>query len=321
MNIPAPFSHYRYITPWAIFLSAVLTAALTLLHPGSDVMLWANWGMAGLMSFIIWNFISKFNLHGDDALRTYAISWPLLTVGLQFVYCHYPHDGFFYRVLLQNLALLLVINIMLSLWQAHNATSQHLLLGALIGLISSMLPHALLWLILLPIASFFMRSWSSRNILSGLTGAAIAVWLSYCALFLFVGSESAGQMLQRYAFILQDEDYSPLFSGLGYFQYLYLALVFLLTFFYGVSGLTLGVGQSTRSKSSIQLISTLSFVVALLLFLDVRHFFTSLSLLSLFIALQLTIHQANVKAIVHEWWIIIAIVGSMALCLLPFIVS
>ena len=300
-----------------ISVSIALTAALMLLGMGNEVMLWINWATAGILSYIIWNNVSRFNLQGGRELKAYGISWPILTAGFQFTYCHFPQYDSYFKVPPQVLVLLLVISTSMSLWQRRQSTIKCLLLGLLIGAVSSAVPHAILWLLLFPITSYTMRCWSARNAFSVLTGAAFAIWVVYCILFFVSGPDQANELFASFSDILKAEDYQ-LFQCLGLWQYLFMGITLLLLIFYSITGFLIHAGQSIRVDYSIKLISLISLVFTVLMVFDEQHFFSNLSFFSLFIALQLTIHQANIRSQLHEWWILFIILAYSVLCLLPF---
>lgn len=317
MSIPAPFSQYRYITPLLIFLSIALTAALMLLGMGSEVTLWTNWGIAGAISYVILDGISRFNLQGGSELKAFAISWPLLTAGFQFTHCYSTTYGVFYETPLQALTMMLMLSLIMSLWQKRTATLKHLLLGLLIGIASAVKPHAILWLLLVPLAGYYMRCWSVRNLLSAVTGTAFALWVVYCVRFLLQGEAVADGMFGSFSVIIEDEDYGALFHNLSLWQYIFMGFIFLLLLIYSISGPLIGVGLSMRSGSSIQLLSTLNLVIAVLLFFDVQNFMANLTLLILLFSVQFTILQANIRSIIHEWWLLVIILTFTSLCIIP----
>lgn len=317
MTLPAPFSQYRFITPLLISVSIITTLVLMLFGMGNHIMLWFNWASAGILSLIIWNSISRFNLQGGSELKAFGISWPLITAGFQFSYCYFPATESYYKTAPQVIAMMLMISVTMSLWQRRQSTLKCLLLGFIIGLISSVVPHAILWLLLFPIACYYMRCWSARNMLSALTGAAFAIWIAYCSHYLLEASSEANQMLHAYAAIVRDEDYVTPFLNLGLWQWMYMGITLLLLVVYSISGLLLGAGQSVRTSSSIQMISVFSLVYLFLMAFDVSHIFSNLCFFSLFISLQLTIHQANLRNRLHDWWIIVVIIIYNSLCFLP----
>lgn len=312
----SPLSQYRYITPLSISFSIVLTVALILLEAGNAVMLCINWVTAGIVAFIIGECIVRFKLHEGFENKTLSISWPLLTAGLHFACCHFPKFDSFYKAPPQILGLMLVISISMSLWQRRQATIKCLLLGLFIGFVSAAVPHAILWLLLFPVTGYTMRCWSARNAFSVLTGTAFAIWIVYCILFFVQGADAANAMLASYGSILRSEDY-PLFQGLGLWQYLFMGISLMLLIFYSVTGFLINAGQNIRTDLSLKLTSFISVIFIMFMVFDVRHFYSNLCFFLLFIALQLTIHQASIRSQVHEWWIVLINLVYIALCILP----
>ncbi len=312
----APFSQYKHITPMLIGLSIGLVVALMLLSDADPQVLWISWAVAGVLSAGIWHIVSRFRLDGGASVKAFAISWPLLTGSLCFTYCHFPQSQPFYLGLIQQLSLLAFLSLEMSLWQRHKAIIKHLLLGLVIGLTSTLIPHTILWIFLLPIASYHMRSWSIRNLMSAVTGIVIGIWIIYLVLFFGTGMEAADQMILQYATVIHTLDFS-LLASLGMWQYIFLGFIALLLIVYTFSGLAIDVGQSVRAEASIILISSLSLALVVLLVYDVQHLTSYISMFSLLLGLQFTIHQANLDAVVNEWWILLILLISAALCVIP----
>jgi len=299
-----------------IGLSIGLVVALTFLSGADSKILWINWVVAGILSAGIWHIVSRFRLDGGASVKAFAIAWPLLTGSLCFTYCYFPKAGSFYSGIIQQLALLAFLSLEMSLWQRHKAILKHLLLGLVIGLTSTLVPDTILWILLLPIASYHMRSWSTRNLMTAITGILVGIWIIYLVLFFGTGMEAADQMILQYATIVQFVDFSSM-VGLGMWQYIFLSFIALPLLIYPFSGLAIDVGQSVRAEASIILISTLSLALAVLLLFDLQHLTSYVGMFSLFLSLQLTIHQANLDAAVNEWWILLILAISTALCLIP----
>lgn len=302
-----------------ILLSIGLVVALMLLGNANPVILWINWGVSGLLATGIWHIVARFRLDGGSSLRAYAISWPLLSLTSNFTYCYFPQNDLFYKSIGQQLALLAVITLVMSLWQRRIAILKHLLIGLVIGVTSALLPHVILWLLLFPLACYHMRSWSSRNMFSVITGVVLGIWFVYCGLFFIKDLPTANSLIQQFSVILAPDDYHFIRQGMGLWQCLFLAFIALLLLIYSASSLAFNAGQSVRAGASITLITTLSLAMVLLLLLDLQHLTTYIGILSLFLSLQLTIHQTNLRSALNEWWTIFIILIGTALCILPLV--
>lgn len=288
-----------------------------LLGDASPVPLWINWVMAGVLSAGIWHIVSRFSLDGGINVRAFAISWPLLSLTSNFSYCYFAHTDLFYKNIAQLVAMLGILTLFMSIWQRRQSILKHLAIGLIIGLISTLIPHAVLWLLLLPIASYYMRSWSSRNMFSTLTGSLLGIWFVYCFLALWQGIPAADKMIEQYAIIMQKDDIQTLIQSIGLWQSLFLGVTALLLVFYSAIARLINTG-SMRSSSSILLIATLSLMLIVLLLLDQRHLTTYLNMFALFLSLQLTINQSNLHSALNEWWILVLLLIFTALSILPF---
>lgn len=313
-----PLSRTPSITPLIVFLNAAVIVVQTFLGDFNPIPLWVNWVVAGFLSGGIWHIVARFSLEGGAKVKAFAISWPLLALTMNISYCYFSPTDLYYKTIVQLLAILAILTLFLSLWQRRKSILKHLLIGLIIGVVSTLIPHAILWLLLIPLASYYMRCWSSRNLFSALTGTLFGVWVVYLAHALVLGFPMADAIIQRYAVVLATDDITTLLSGLGFWQYLFLAFTALLLIVYSISSRLITTG-TVRVASSIQLISMLSFALVFFLFFDLRHLTTYLCIFSLFLGLQLTIHQANSHSAANEWWIILILVLTAALSLLPVI--
>lgn len=320
-----PLSKFSYTTPLLILLSIALVVAQMILDDANVYALWTNWTFAGIISVGIWYVTKLYKLCGVNEGKSITISWPLLCACLNFSLCHFPYTEHFWWGILLIIAMLSALAILLSLWQGTSTVGWHLVIGMLIGFISTLLPHTLLWLLLLPLVDYHMRSWSWRNASGTLTGAVLSIWIVYCTLFLWEeymgptasGLFSADQVLRNYALLIDPENFNLMSVGFDLWQLLFLSLMALLVIIYSISALLLNVGNSIRTDASISLISTLSISMVVLLFFDITHLSLYISLLALFLSIQLTIHQANVRTSFNEWWTLFIILAMMSLTALP----
>lgn len=309
-----------------MLLSIGLVVAQMILDDAPMAPLWANWLFAGVISAGIWHVTKRYHLCGIYDGKAFAISWPVLSACMNFSLCYFPRTEQFFMGVLLLLAMLSALSVTLSVWQDKNAVGKHMLIGLIIGFISTMLPHTLLWLLFLPLSAYHMRCWSPRNTFSTITGALLGIWFVYCVLFFweeYGGAEtgivlfSADQMLRNYLVIIRPESVDLVSAGFGLWQWLFLGLIALLVVIYSISAMLLNAGNSIRAGASISLISTLSIFMVVLSFFDVAHLSFYISLLALFLSIQLTIHQANLHSAFNEWWTILIILSMIALTALP----
>ena len=161
------------------------------------------------------------------------------------------------------LAILAIISLQMSLWQRRVAIIKHLLLGLIIGLISTLHPHLILIVLLLPIAGYYMRCLSPRNLLSAITGTALGIWIIYlivCILPLLGSKEGGIAAADRMIMAYLPPNLSPLISnqvlplGRGTegvsLTPLTLYLVLLL-FIHTLTSFAVDLGQSVRTEASI----------------------------------------------------------------------
>lgn len=314
-----PLSRYKVTTFLLILLSALLIVGQNFLTDVNPFFLWGNWLSAGLLALGIWYLMGRFHLGGVSEGKSLAITWPLMSVTQNFALLYFDPSYSYIRGLLVLFALMGIITLALSTWQEEQSTIRSLSIGLLIGLSSTVFPHSILWLILVPFITFHMRSASSRNVFSILTGALMGVWMNYCLLFILLGEAAANAMLLQYADIINLSDYTAALSSFSLWQWLYLAMLTLLVIVYSISAMLLGTGHSVRASASIMLLSTVSIAEVLFLCFDLSNTALYISQLTLFLCVQLSIHQANLRSSVNEWWTICIILLVVAISILPLV--
>ena len=334
----APLTTYRHVTPVLIFLSLGLVVVLMLLGAAPPRTLILSWIIAGLLTVGIRHIVARFRLDGGASVKAFAIGWPLLTVVQSSVIFLFPSHfsnpsnlSTSLIPLLQQLAIITIISLQMSLWQRRVAIIKHLLLGLIIGLISTLHPHLILLVLLLPIAGYYMRCLSPRNLLSAITGTVLGIWFIYLILCILplLGSKEGGiaaadQMIMAYSPLrLLSSSLQTLQTPQTLFSPWQLALliyVVLLLLIHTLTSLAVDLGQSVRAGASIMMLSMISIAFIILLILDASHLSIHLVTLTLLLALLLTIHQANAHHPLVEWWILLIQLVGIALCLLPLFV-
>ena len=301
-----------------VVISAALIVGQMILTDGNPLILWGNWMSAGMLAAAFWYAMGRFHLEGISEGKAMAIIWPLMSMTLNFAYLYFPIGYPYYHGLIQILTLMGFIVLSFSIWQARQATVRCIGLGFLLGLSSTIFPHTLLWLLLIPYIMFHMRATSSRNVFSILTGALLGVWMDYCVLF-SMSPEEADGMLLHYLSIFQANHYVQMFLSLTLWQWLYIALMSTLLFIYSIVNMLLGTGHSMRSNASIMLLAGQSIAAIVFLSFDLKHTSLYVSQLSLFLGMLLTIHQSNSRSLANEWWTQFILFGCAIISILPLL--
>ncbi len=314
-----PLSRNKGITTILILLSALLIVAQTLLTDGDVLVLWGNWLLSGACALAMWFVLGRFHLGGVSEGKTLAIAWPLMSVTQNFAYLYFAPTYPAYKGMLQVLALMLILCLALSIWQDERATLRCMAVGILIGLSSTFFPHTVLWLLLVPVIVYHTRSVSARNIYSALTGVILGLWVTYCYLTVVYGNEMADHLPLQFLEIINLSDYATLIHTFQVWQWLYLALIVLMVIAYSISAVVLGTGHSVRASDSIMLLCNLSIAVVVFMCLDPGHIALYICQLSLFLGIQLSVHQANLHSSANEWWTILILLGSIILSVLPLL--
>jgi len=314
-----PLSRYKFITVVLILLSAALIVGQTFLTDANPVYLWCNWAVGGVFAVVLWYVMGRFHLGGVSEGKALAITWPLMSMAQNFAYLYFNPTFPYYHGLLQLLALMAIITLILSTWQSEQSPARCIGIGMLIGLTATLFPRTILWLVLMPFIMFHMRSASIRNVLSTFTGALLGIWIDYFLIFSFLSPSEADQIILQFLHIFDMINYADILSGLTLGQCLFLALLAILVIVYSLSAMVLGTGHSIRSGASIVLLSSLSIAEVIFLCFDLSNTALYISQLALFLCIQLTIHQANIRSSANEWWTILTIVISLGISILPLV--
>lgn len=311
-----PLTRYTFTGPVLILMSIGLVIAQMLLTQADVLMLWVNWGFAGLMSFGIWYVVKLFHLAGLYEGKAFTIGWPLMSACLNFALCYIPGQEHSALWLLLQFILFALLSLVLSTWQQGVSVGRYLLVGLLIGAVSTQFPPMLLWSLLLPVAGYHMRSWSVRNVSGSFTGILLGIWIMYCVHFFSQSMAEADQMLRSLLslFVVQGLDV----AAFGLWHWLLLSLIVLLTVVYSLSSMVLRT-VSIRASASIATVSTFGLAAILFALLDLDNLPAYLGLLSLLLSLQLTTHQSNLHSSFHEWWTIVILLLVQTLSLLPLV--
>lgn len=314
-----PLSRNKGISFLLILLSAILIVGQTFLTDGDPFVLWGNWLLSGACAAAMWFVLGRFHLGGVSEGKSMAIAWPLMSVTQNFSYLYFAPTYPAYKCMLQISALMLIISLVLSIWQDERATIRCIAIGLLISLSAALFPHTVLWLLMIPSIVYNTRSVSARNIYSILTGAVLGLWLMFCYLDVFYGHEEADNMPLQFLEIFNLSGYTSLFHTFQVWQWLYLLLMALLVIAYSISAVVLGTGHSVRASDSIMQLCTLSIAVVVFMCLDPSHTALYICQLSLFLGIQLSVHQANLHSSANEWWTILIILGGIGLSVLPLL--
>lgn len=300
--------------------SIALVICQQLLGGGQLYSLWGNWLIAGLCAWGIRDVVLRMRLSVSSECRALVISWPMMSLSLNFADLYFPGDVEPWRALLQLLSMLLVVMLLLSTWQQRAAIVRYMTVGIVIALQSLLMPSTLLWLLLVPLALYEMRCWTSRNFWSVPTGALFALWVVWSGTYLFDSPEAAASIFEIYRPLLHPVFLPPI-QPIDMWQGLFLGLTALLVVVYSVASLLLNVGQSIRAHDSVALVSLVALVLVVFTVFDLPNLPHYVNLLTLLLCVQLSIHQSNVHDATGEWWILLVILVSTALTALPLILD
>lgn len=303
------------MAPFLLLLSVGVIITQTILGDADWHVLWLNWAVAGIIGWSTWDCIDRFRMGRSSDQSLMLVEWIFVAGVLNIGTLCFSINLEPWRLLLVILGFWLILRLCMGSWQDRSATIRNLLCGLIIGLLAVYFPHSLEWLLLLPFASYFMRSLNVRNLLSALTGVGVGIWADYCVLHFF-GPEGSNEALFQ-SFIglgdLQGFD----FTTLGVWQWSIIGLMVALLLVYTILGFFLNSGGSLRSHTTVVMYSVLAFGLVALLMLDLPNLMLYLVLASLIVSVQMLLVLANSRSVSAEWWAVFILLAVLTLGVLP----
>lgn len=293
-----------------------------------------NWLAAGLFSVIISNIIEQNRLGLFDRNHSVAISWSLISMVLNFSLINFNEyyesqtvelwlnvNKAEWLYLLQMLGFLLILFTVMQTWQKKIATIQYLICGFIIGIVSTFLDYSLLWLLFFPVILYQMRTWSNQNWGSLISGLILSIWTCYVCRMFLLGVDNADNFILSYATII--DRLMPTRINYTLWEWVFIAFIALLLIIYSILGYAINVAKTVKASASVTMLSTLCLIITIIATIDIYHLQNYLGMLSIFMSLQISIHQSCLLNIKNEWWTIIivallAILSIASLFPLPF---
>lgn len=296
-----------------IIASLVLTLAQIYLGQGEQMTLLANWAGSGFLAFGIWSILSRFHLSQEGHSQAVYISWPILATSINLTVCTMGATRP-WAELLSLASVLIILTLGLSTWQQKRAPWPFLYTGLLTGAMSLYQIRFLLFLVLIFVFFYHMRSWSWRNFWSLITGTIMGFWGAYVACFALRSEAVADQMVLS---ALSATELRLEIPQLDLWQWLFVGLLLVEMMFFAITGLFRNLGTSIRTHASILLLTTLSLLQVIASIVDISNFQQHLGILALYMSILLSLHNVNLRSTANEWWTVGIVVLCMALVAIP----
>lgn len=311
-----PLSRNPYVPTLLILCSLALTVAQYLLGAGEWLPLVINWIGAGALATGIWTILTRYTLGQEGHCQAIYISWPVIATSLNLALC--TMGG--YEVWMDIFTLscfLIILAIALGTWQQKKSSWSYFLIGVIVGLMTfcqaRLLLLALLLLLLL-VVFYHMRTWSWRNFWSLITGNVLGLWCLYVASFFLMGEEWADdRILQTFTNI----GIQTTLPQLDVWQWMFIALLLVEMLFFAVIGLFRNIGTSIRVHSSIVMLITLTLIQLGFSVITLANYQQHLGILSLYMSIQLSLHNINLRTEANEWWTVSIVVLCMLMVAIP----
>lgn len=275
-------------------------------------MLLANWAVAGLFGYLLWDMVSRNHLHRIDRNHTLFISWATISLILNFALINFQQ-----LYLVQVGGFIMVLALMVQTWQRPVAPIQCIASGAIIGVVSTYYNESLYLILLFPLLFYHMRSWSGRNCGSLVTGVLLAIWVRYCFLYFTAGEATANFVILSYADMLKD----LIPSGLHYelWEWVYLGIFAFVLIIFSAIGFIQVEGNSIKADATNMMFSILTLVITVIAILDMTHLPDYIGHLSALLSIQLSLQQSCRYSSLLEWSILFILLVFAILGLLPIV--
>lgn len=298
-----------------ILLSVASTAWLSWAVPERAVVLWAAWAVTALFAFVIQDTLSRYYVGQIRNGVPFLVSWIVMSATSAFSVLSIEGETSPWLVLLTEACLLCVLRILLVTWEAKRAVLPYFSVGLIIGCLSTLLPSVLCWLLLLPMAFYQLRTFSSRNVWSVPTGVVWGIWVVYCLMY-FLGPEGAADaMLCGYG-RLWDLRLSP-WPVWPWPVWTFLSFFLVLVLGYASVSLLFVFAKSIRGRANVMLVSLLALVELVFALLHLSDAGFHLGLLSVFLGLLIPCLLSYVRNVANEWMVLTLLILLMLAAVLP----
>lgn len=298
-----------------IIASLVLTLVQIYLGQGEQMTLMANWIGSGFLAFGIWSILSRFHLSQEGHSQAVYISWPILATSINLTVCTMGVTSPWTELMSLG-GVLIILAIGLSTWQQKRAPWPFFYTGLLTGAMALYQIRFLLFIALIFVFFYHMRSWSWRNFWSLITGTLMGLWGAYVVSFATRGETVADQMVLS---ALSATEIRLEIPQLDLWQWLFVGLLLVEMMFFAITGLFRNLGTSIRTHASILLLTTLSLLQVVVSIADISNFQQHVGILALYMSILLSLHNVNLRSIANEWWTVGIVVLCMALVAIPLL--
>lgn len=265
----------------------------------------AIWISAVVFAYGLRNIIVHFNFASHENNHFFAIPLAIISPFLTFLITDFGADTIV--LLYQILAFLGIMTLIALVWQQKISTIPLLVIGFIIGLISTQTPYFIFLLLLTPVFLYILQAWSGPNLGSTFTGFVLAVWLVYVFKF-FVFDEASANAI--FVSCVDFVDNLLVFDGVfSIIELIFIVTVVLLIIIYYIYGYFFNAAKTVKAHAFFVTSSVFSFLLAIFAIVDISHLPYYASLISIIFAFQLSIQQSCSKDATTEWWILSILFG------------
>lgn len=287
--------------PAFLVLLSIAAIAIQILLGGADwLALTLNWGVAGVVAFLVWNMVESYRLGRNVSQGLIAVPWVLLSVAFncsqRWFYVELPRWEYF----LLFIAFYFVTQQGLRSWAESFSSGRMLIIGIIIGLLSTLYPYCILWPLFALFIIYHMRIFNLRNILSVFSGALMGVWVYFCLSYASGNKGLISGLLDSYSsvFLLHYDT----FMMNDLWAWIALSFMVAIMLIFALLSMSPGSGSNLRSHTSLMLAATMTLLLVALALLDLTHFDLYLPMGILLLSLQLVIRLSDVRGTTIEWW-------------------
>ena len=308
------------ITDYLLVAASAIPAVAPLLlgHEGMFSPL-LNWCFAGILAYIVRDsFATSIMGNGETAKHAFALSWATMALVINLTLINFPDNdiAIHYGALL---SFTYIFHLMLKLWKCKVAPLEFILSGLILGILSQFYPNCLLWLILFPLITYQMRSFSGNNLGALATGVILSIWFIYLFRFIVWGEDNADGMFAIYINIFTE--IIPIAINFNIFSILFTSLLIIHIIIYNILPVPQDKHIPLKVHFGIFMLKVMSFVIIATAVFDLSHLPNYICFLSVFLSYQLGFQHTWKCFDNCDWYSVIMLCVYAVLCIFTLLYS
>lgn len=223
----------------------------------------SNWILAGLVILALIMAFDHERIAGFNNGALFQKAWVLLAslLNLNAIYLQPSLD--WWKQDLISIGFVALISVGLGCWQYGNKPVRMLVFGLIVAIMACIYSPMIFSFLFVVLLLILMSSYTTRNVLSLLSGIVTTTWLIYILTTVFFGSEAEKTLVSNFVDSWRLNYQLPVFTGDVTAGMIVIGMVVFFIFLYAVGGMLVDNLNSLRIRSSITVQCILCFVLIL----------------------------------------------------------